>query len=240
VLPDLARLAVDRSQGLLIRASAVEFMEQMALGTAGSGSADAQSQTSFGSRASIRKLRVAKPATLTPAQVNALIGAASDPEAIVRAQAINALLATADRDRVIPPIVARLVDPARVVRARAAEALLALGIAQLPGTAGEALVRAQDEYAQALGDFPELAANHTARAWLEAERQRFDAAHAALDVAMKLDPRAARPIVIKGVIAAREGKYGEAAALWQKAKAVEPDYPNIDRLIAEAEKRRTP
>ena len=51
VLPELARLAVDRSQGLLVRASAVEFMEQLALGTAGTGNPDAQSHTSFGSGA---------------------------------------------------------------------------------------------------------------------------------------------------------------------------------------------
>ena len=99
-----------------------------------------------------------------------MIGAAADPEPMVRAQAVNALLASGDRDRVITPLVARLTDPARVVRARAAEALLSFGVAQLPGAAGDALTRAQDDYAQALSDFPDVAANHTARGWLEAER----------------------------------------------------------------------
>ena len=238
VLPELARLAVDRSQGLLVRASAVEFMEQLALGTAGTGNSDAQSQTSFGSGAAKTRRPSRQPATLSPAQVNALIGAASDPEAIVRAQAVTALLAAGDRDRALTPIIARLTDPARVVRARAAEALLALGVSNLPGAAGEALVRAQDEYALALGQFPDAAGQHAALGWLEAERHRSGPAIAALDTAIRLDPKLARPLVIKGVIAAREGRFKEASELWRKAKALEPGYPNIDRLIEEAEKRK--
>jgi HEAT repeat protein len=178
------------------------------------------------------------PATLTPEQVNALIGAAADPEPIVRAQAINALLATGDRDRVLPPIIARLTDSSRVVRARVAEALLTFGISVLPDRAGELLARAQDEYAQALSDFPDASANHTALGWLNAERHRPAEAVAALDRAISLEPRAARPLVIKGVIAAREGRFADAIGLWRKAKSLEPSYPNIDRLIAEAERRR--
>jgi tetratricopeptide (TPR) repeat protein len=239
VLPGLARLAVDRTQGLLVRASAVEFMQQLALGTAGTGNSDAQSQTSFGrGAASGGKRSRTKPATLTAEQINALIGAASDPESIVRAEAVNALLATGARERVVPPIVARLNDSSRIVRARAAEALLAFGIVSLPGPVGELLVRAQDEYAQALQDFPDAAANHTALGWLEAERNRTTEATAALDRAISLEPRAARPVVIKGVIAARQGRFNDAIDLWKKAKAVEPSYPNIDQLIAEAEKRK--
>jgi hypothetical protein len=239
VLSELARLAVDRSQGVLVRASAVEFIEQLVLGTAGSGG-ELQSQTSFGgARNPPDRRAMSKPATVSAAQVNALIGAAADPEPMVRAQAVNALLATGDRDRVVTPIVARLVDPARVVRARAAEALLAFGIAQLPGRAGEALALAQDEYATALTHFPDVASNHAALGWLEAERQRSEPARTALETAIRLDPRAARPWVIKGVIAAREGRFADAAELWRKARALEPAYPNIDQLIDEAEKRKT-
>ena len=241
VLPALARLAIDRSNGLLIRASAVEFIEQLASGTAGAASADAQSQTSFGYGVKTAPIKVApKRVQLTPSQINALIGAASDPEPTVRAQAINAMLATGDHQRVVTPIIARLVDPARVVRARAAEALLAMGIATLPGAAGAALARAQDDFAQALRDFPESALNHTSLGWLESERQRPLQAHVALDAAIHLDPKAARPVVIKGVLAARDGKFDEALALWRKAKALQPTYPRIDELIAEAEKRKGP
>jgi tetratricopeptide (TPR) repeat protein len=239
VLPALARLAVDRNQGVLIRASAVEFIEQLALGTAGMASADAQSQTSFADGKNdgaspaerINRRPAPKPATLTPDQINALIGAAADPEPTVRAQAVNALVATGQRERIITPLVARLVDSARVVRARAAEALLGLGIAQLSGAAGEALARAQDEYAVALRDFPDAAANHAALGWLEAERDRTAQAIAALDNAIRLDPAAARPVVIKGVIAARAGRFAEAADLWRKAKALEPGYPKKRRGI---------
>jgi predicted CXXCH cytochrome family protein len=249
VLPSLARLAVDRSQGAVVRASAVEFMQQLALGTTASRTADAQSQTSFresdgdaarrgGPRSGPTGGR--QPVTLTAAQINALIGAAADPEAMVRAQAVNALLATGSRDRVVPPLLARLTDPARVVRARAAEALLSFGIAELPGPAGEALRKAQDEYAQALSDFPDVAANHAARGWLEAERNHIAEARAALETAIRLDPRAARPLVVQGILAARAGDFTAAVEWWRKAKALDATYPNIDRLIDEAEKRRLP
>jgi tetratricopeptide (TPR) repeat protein len=175
---------------------------------------------------------------LTAAQVNALVGAASDPEAIVRAEAITALLAAGDRDRAVIPIIARLTDSSRVVRTKAAEALLALGVAVLPAAAGEALSRAQDEYAIALSSFPDAPSNYTELGWLEAERQRVGPAIAALDTAIRLDPKAARPLVIKGVLAAREGRFKDASDLWRKAKTLQPDYPNIDRLIEEAEKRK--
>jgi predicted CXXCH cytochrome family protein len=249
VLPELARLAVDRSQSMLIRASAVQFMGQFARGSAGSVSADAQSQTSFiGPDAALRSpgpdprpqaTRPARqgPVRLTPAQVNALIGAAADPEPVVRAEAVTALVVTGDRDRILPPLTARLMDPARVVRARAAEGLLAFGVSELPGAAGALLARAQDEYAAALGDFPDLPDNHTALGWLHAERHRTADAHAALDRAIALDPTIARPYVIKGVLAAREGNFVAAGELWRKAKSLDPAYPNIDQLISEARKR---
>jgi HEAT repeat protein len=126
---------------------------------------------------------------LSPQQINALIGAASDPEPTVRAHAILALLATGDRDRIVTPILARLIDPARVIRARAAEALLTLGIAQLPGSAGDALRRAQDDYAAALSDFPDSASNHAELGWLELQRDRVAEAGAAVDRAIRLDPQ---------------------------------------------------
>jgi tetratricopeptide (TPR) repeat protein len=238
VLPQLARLAVDRSQGVLVRASAVEFMEQLALGTAGTASADAQSQTSFADAPAPAANPIGRPAELSATEVNALIGAASDPEPVVRARAVMALLATGERTRIMSPLAARLVDTARVVRIAAAEALLTLGIVQLPAKAGEALRRAQDEYATALRSFDDSPGNHSALGWLESERGRLDEATAALDRAIHLNPRAARPYVIKGVMAARAERFREAADLWRKARDLEPGFPNINRLIEEAEKRR--
>ena len=248
VLPELARLAIDRSQGAIVRASAVQFIERLVLGTAGTTSADAQSQTSFvrpqasGSVPEASGTRPQgsgrSPVTLTHNQVNALIGAAADPEPTVRAGAVYALLAAGNRDRILTPLTARLIDPVRIVRARAAEALLVLGITQLPGAAGEALARAQDDLARAFTDFPQIAGNHAELGWLEASRGRIAEANRALDVAIRLDPRAARAWVVKGVIAARDGNFSAAHELWRKAKSLEPDYPNIDLMIAEAEKRK--
>jgi predicted CXXCH cytochrome family protein len=246
VVPSLARLAVDRSQSALIRASAVEFLEQFAAGTIAAGSAGMQSQTAFYSGPGAQApglsqgagTRLPTPVKLTAAQVNAIIGAAADPEPVVRAHAVSALLATGERERILAPVTARLMDPARVVRARAAEILLTLGVVDLPDAAGVLLARAQDEYAAGLLDFPDIPDNHSAVGWLYAQRGRTKEAQAALDNAITLDPMQARPYVVKGVIAAREGRFEEAARLWRKAKSVDPAYPNIDQLIAEADKRK--
>ena len=132
-----------------------------------------------------RGRRVTAPVKLSVAQVNALIGAGSDPEPTVRAHAVTAMLASGDRARVLTPIVARLVDPARVVRARAAEALLSLAVATLPGAAGVALAARAGRAGGGAPGFPDAPANHAALGWLESERGRIDAANAALDRASR-------------------------------------------------------
>ena len=180
---------------MLIRASAVEFMEQLALGTAGTRQrrrAEPDVLRAAAPPGAATRRAPIKPATLTPAQVNALIGAASDPEPIgPRAGGQRAAgdrrsrsCDDADRRAAHRPV-------ARGPRAARPRRCWRSGIAELAGPAGRALARAQDEYAQALGDFPDAAANHTALGWLQAERNRTAEADAALDRAISLDPRAA-------------------------------------------------
>ncbi len=238
--PALARLSIDRAQNAFIRASAADFLaEFMVAARDGPPETGAvQSQTSFGYGDPAAPRRARAPLEITPVLLNSLIGAASDPEAIVRAAAVRGLGAASDQQRTLTPLTARLIDPSRVVRARTAEVLIAVGIAQLPGVAGVALARAQDDYATSLRTFPDLAGNHTAVAWLEAQRGRLREAIDAADLASHVDPRLARPWVIKGVVHARLGKYAEAIEAWKKAQALEPSYPNIETLIAEAEKLR--
>ena len=238
VLPDLGRLAVDRTLGAVLRASAADYVTVLVTGR---GSAGAQSQTSYVTTArEVESARATAAPVLTvpPRVVNALMGAASDPEPMVRAAAVRALGATGSADRVVPALTARLVDQARVVRARAAEALLALGIVELPGIAGVALDRAQDEYAESLRAFADSAPNHAARGWLEAERGRADEAHRAVDEAIQVDPTLARPYVIKGVLAARGGRVDEALGWFRKARALDPAFPRLGEMMAEAEKRK--
>lgn len=170
--------------------------------------------------------------------MNALIGAAADPEPVVRGAAVNALGQVGERERALPPIVARLVDSSRVVRAKAAEVLSSFGIVDLPGAAGDALRRAQADYIVSLDAFPDVASNHAAKGWLEAERGNVVIARDALNKATKVEPNYAFPWVIKGVLSAREGKFADAIEMWKKARSIEPSYPNIDQLIAEAEKRK--
>jgi len=258
-LPGLARLAVDRSQGLLVRASAAEYIARLVSEGRSDGaqrSGSLQTQTSFDGgagppsrpKAATARSRRSSPdplrakadaaAQVTPAIVNALIGAADDPEPSVRASALKALGTIGDRERALAPVLARLVDSSRVVRARAAEVLVAFGIVQLPGTAGEALRRAQEDYMASLDTFPDVASNHAAKGWLEAERGNTREAITALDQATVVEPNYAFPWVVKGVLSARQGRFADAVEMWKKARSIEPSYPNIDQLIGEAEKRK--
>lgn len=246
-LPDLARIALDRSQGFIIRASAADYIGRLVAETrtGSSRKASSQSQTSFGmagdrsnARRNDRPNPLRKPAEPTPATVNALIGAANDPEPVVRVAAVGALGMIGDRERSLPPITARLVDQTRVVRSKAAEMLAHFGIVTLPGAAGEALTKAQNEYVLSLDSFPDGAANHAAKGWFEAERGNVLVARDALNKATQVEPNFAFPWVVKGVLLAREGKFSEAAEMWKKARSIEPSYPNIEQLIAEAEKRK--
>src|SRR5262249_24065181 len=112
VVADLAKLAVDRSRGALIRASAAQFAGRLIPKAPGGGST---------------------------ATLNALIGAANDVEPWVRIAAVRTL-GRIDKDpRVASVLTAHVVDRSRVVRVSAAEALSNLGITRLDGPAGAAL-----------------------------------------------------------------------------------------------------
>jgi hypothetical protein len=226
VLPKVAALAVDRSHGALVRASAAEFAGQLIVkGLPAKGSSPPGQTSEGGAQA------------FGPAITNALIGAASDSEPMVRATAVRTLGLFDDR-KLVPVLVAHLVDSARVVRVRAAEALLNLSIDTLDGPAGDALRAAQDEWIAGLRSFEDAAYNHVTLArLLTARGQAADAARE-LSTATRLDPSDARPFVSLGVLSARAGRFDEAVRHFRKAKSLSPDYPNIDRLIDEAERRR--
>jgi predicted CXXCH cytochrome family protein len=241
-LPGLASLAVDRSRGMLVRASAAEYIGQVylaATNSAGELTRAAPSQTSL-EGTTVEKPAVLNTAAPTPALttrvVNTLIGALNDPEPTVRAVAVRSLGAIRDR-RAIVPIVSRLRDETRVVRVSAAEALLWMGVSTLPGTAGELLAKAQDEYGESLAVFPDIASNHASRGWLASERGRQSDAARALDLALDLEPKYARAHVYRGIVYARVGQFGDAIRHWQTVRSIDPNYPNIDRLIEEAKRQ---
>jgi predicted CXXCH cytochrome family protein len=247
-LPDLASLAVDRSRGMLVRASAAEFIGKVyraASGGSGPLARSGPSQTSLdqGSKSESGSAPPAAAAAVAPIApeittkvVNALIGAINDPEPTVRAVAVRSLGAMADR-RGLTPIVSRLRDDVRGVRVSAAEALLWMGVSSLPGAAGEFLAKAQDEYGQSLDAFPDIASNHASRGWLESERGRQAEAARELETALDLDPELVRAHVYRGVVSARSGQMSDAIKHWQKARSLDPTYPNIDRLIEEARRQ---
>ena len=247
-LAGLASLAVDRSHGMLVRASAAEYIGRVYVAASGKPADLARagrSQTSTegtslkieGSSEGARgEGRGAVPPDVTTRVVNALIGASSDPEPTVRAVAVRSLGAISDR-RATMPLVSRLRDDVRLVRVAAAEALLWMGVTTMPGAAGELLAKAQDEYGQALEIFPDMASNHARRGWLESERGRQVEAARALDIALHLDPQYARAHVYRGVVDVRSGRFDEAIKRWETARSIDPSYPNIGRLIEEARRR---
>ena len=211
VLPEVARYAADRSHGALVRASAAEFAGQLM-------SASDQA------------------AAAGPAVVNALIGAASDPEPMVRVMAVRALGVAKD-PRALPVLGAHLTDEARLVRVAAAAGLMSQGVTKLEGRAGEVLARAQDEWATSLRTFNDVSQDQTTLGWLESSRG--DTAQAVTDLrnAVTIDPRNPTPYVYLGVLAARAGRFDEALQHFKKAKEIAPSYRNLDRLISEAQKR---
>jgi predicted CXXCH cytochrome family protein len=241
-LPALATLAVDRENGMLIRASAAEFIGRVYLAiTGGSGESlqTGPSQTSMERASKTARTAVGQTqldSVLKTKVVNALIGAASDPEPTVRIAAVRSLGAIGD-ERAAMPIVSRLRDDARVVRSSAAEALLWMGITSLPPPAGDVLGRAQDEYAISLTTFPDAVNKQAALGWLESFRGHPAEATRALDTALHLDPQYVRAWVYKGIVFARAGQYADAIKQWETAKKLDPEFPNLDRLIQEAQRR---
>ena len=243
-LPLLASLVVDKSHGMLVRGSAAEFIGQVYVTAAGKASQNTRSgpsQTSL--EGDVEKdarrpdLQIGQPISpeLTTRLVNSLIGAMNDAEPTVRAMAARSL-GLIGEPRATIPIVARLRDDVRSVRISAAEALLWMNVTTLPGAAGEFLARAQDEYGASLAAFPDIAANHTTLGWLESERGRQDAAAHALETALSLEPQHVRARVYRGIVAARSGQLADAIKHWRDAKKIDPAYPNLDRMIAEAER----
>ncbi len=173
-LAGLVGLATDRRKGPPLRAGAAEFIGRLAQQMP-SGEATAKA--------------------LAPA-INGLIGAAADPEPLVRIMATRSLGVVLERVgdlKRAPGLSARLVDPVRTVRAIAAGAFLRLGIAALDGKPGAALARAQNDYAQMLMAFPDIASNHVAMGVLRAQQNRLAEAIEAWRVAQTLDPTDPRP-----------------------------------------------
>ncbi len=241
-LPDLARLAVDRSEGFLVRASAADYIAQLiaSADSRGARRSSSMSQTSFGGDSTAASADSRRgPIDVTPAIVNALIGAAADPEPVVRAAAVKALA----HDRPARPGAgADPGAPGRLNRASSAPARPKCSCrsrsSSCRATPVEALKRAQEDYIASLEAFPDVASNHAARGWLEAERGNVAEAERALDDALKVESKYAFPWVVKGVLAARAARYVEAIGFWKQAKAIDATYPNhrsADRRSRKAE-----
>src|SRR5436853_395324 len=86
------------------------------------------------------------------------------------------------------PYLTPSIAPARVVRVAAAEGLLQHGVTTIDGPARQVLAQAQDELAESLRTFNDVAADHTTLGSLESARGRDDAASAELTTAVNLDP----------------------------------------------------
>jgi tetratricopeptide (TPR) repeat protein len=209
VIGRLGAIAVDRRQGALVRASAAGYLG-----------------------------RLATPAVPTRPDVSqALIDASADPEPMVRVAAVRAI-GSIGGDEAARALIARTGDSTRVVRVSAAEGLLFMGLTPPTGTGARVWRQAQAEYAESLRAFPDIAANQTSLGWLLASQGHVDEATGTLRLAQTLDRMDARPGVYLGVLAARAGRIDDAIEEWRTARRLNPAYPNIDRLIAEAMSRK--
>ena len=222
-LPAMTSLALDRSHGMLVRASAAEFAGQLIVRAGKAGGAG----TAGGAGGS---------AALSSSVINSLIGASADPEPSVRVMAVRALGLTGDR-RAAPVLAAHLKDETRLVRVSAAEGLMTIGVTELDGAAGDALRRAQEEWATSLRTFNDDAADQITVGWLDAVRGKTEEAVSELQAAIAIDPADPKPNVYLGMIAARQSKYDEALRYFTIAKKLAPSYQNLDRLIEEVRKR---
>ena len=155
----LTGLLSDHRRGMLVRASAAEFLGRLV------ARADQKS---------------------TPA-LDALAAATADKEAVIRAVATRALAQSGD-PRVAPVLAARLNDRARVVRAFAAAGLLDLGVTKLAAAMQPAFAAAQEEYAQSLLAFADTAANQLELGILRARQGRYPDAIREWEQGRRLDP----------------------------------------------------
>jgi len=124
----------------------------------------------------------------TPASIDALQAGVTDAEAIVRTAAARTLTALAPPDRVRLGR-ALLTDPVRLVRAWAASSLAGTGPDLLTPDESAALARATDEYIaleMAVAERPEA---HLNLSGLYLRQGRPADAEAALQTALRLDPR---------------------------------------------------
>ncbi len=181
VLPDVAKLAVNRSNGALIRASAAEFAGQLIAKSQMRSPDHSRPLEEFGTEAS-RMI------------VNALVGAASDSEPWVRITAVRTLGLFTD-PRAESAVAAHLTDVSRVVRVRAAEALMNQGILTLEGMGQRVLASVQDEWVESLRTFGDIAAHHATIGWLLAARGNSEQATKELQLGASMDPNDARPHV---------------------------------------------
>ena len=77
----------------------------------------------------------------------------------------------------------------------------------------------------------------TTLAWLQTLRGEDAEAAGTVAAAIALDPSAARPYVIRGLLAARAGRLADAISAWKAARERDPATPNIDTMIDEATRR---
>ena len=125
-----------------------------------------------------------------------------------------------DRERALAPVLARLVDQSRVVRAGPPRCWSASASSNCRATPARRCAGRRTNTSLSLDMFPDVASNHAAKGWLEAERGSVAAgARRRSNKATAVTPNYAFPWVVKGVLSAREGKFADAVEMWKKARS---------------------
>jgi predicted CXXCH cytochrome family protein len=160
--------------------------------------------------------------------VEGLLGAAEDPEPLVRAR-VAAALGDILEHTPAPPLERALRrgarDPVRLVRMQAAWGLRRADLAAMPADEARALSGAFDEWRRAtlvLADTPE--AYHNLGVF-ESDRGNASAAIEAYRQALRLWPTSLMPRNNLALLLAREKRYAEAEAELLEIRRVHPDWP---------------
>lgn len=167
-----------------------------------------------------------------PAAYDAVFGAFSDPEALVRATAASALRPrAAQRAAAAPALASLLQDPVRTVQMSAAITLVAMGVRQLPGEEGERLERAKQLYRARAELDSDDAEQQLAAGKFFFLAGDMDPAVAAFRASLKLDPKIPAQYYLARALAEKRD-FQSARQILKTIPPNDPQYASAQRLLA--------
>jgi predicted CXXCH cytochrome family protein len=171
----------------------------------------------------------------SPSAYDAVLHSFSDPEPLVRATAaLEIRPRAAQREAVAPQLASLLHDSTRTVQMSAAIGLVAMGVRQVPGEDGEWFARAKELYQTRAELNSDNAQQQLAAGKFFYLAGNMDAAVAALDACLKLDPAIPAQYYLARALAEK----GDSKAARQVLATIprdDPQYTRAQQLLASLE-----